>query len=154
MKNRWLKGALVVVAILLFGIQLVPYGRAHANPKVLAEPQWDSVQTHQLFAQACNDCHSNETNWPWYSNVAPISWLVQDHVDEGRLKFNVSEWGRPENEGDASAELVQEGEMPIPNYTWLHPQAQLSPSDKEVLIKGLKLTFGEASESQTEDETD
>lgn len=72
-------------------IQLVPYGRAHTNPPVVMEPQWDSAVTRETFYRACGDCHSNQTVWPWYSNIAPISWMIQNHVDEGRTKFNASD---------------------------------------------------------------
>ncbi len=130
----------VVVAILV--LQLIPYGRNHNNPPVVAEPAWDSPATRTAFMQACGDCHSNETTWPWYSQVAPMSWLIQHDVDEGRAAFNVSEWGRPENEGDHSAELVREGEMPPSYYTVMHPTAKLSASAQQALIDGLTATFG------------
>ncbi len=74
-------------------IQAVPYGRNHANSPNRTEPTWDSPTTRQLAVRACYDCHSNETIWPWYSNVAPVSWLVQRDVEEGRDEVNFSEWG-------------------------------------------------------------
>jgi hypothetical protein len=91
---------------------------------------------------ACGDCHSYETEWPWYSNVAPISWLVQHDVEEGRAEFNVSRWGRGENEADEAAETVQEGEMPLPVYLITHPEARLAAADEQALIQGLVATFG------------
>lgn len=132
------------LGVLLLGviIQLVPYGRAHANPPVIAEPRWDSAQTREVFFNGCADCHSNQTVWPWYSNVAPVSWLITRDVQEGRAGFNVSEWGRPENEGDDSAETVQEGTMPPWFYTPLHPAANLSSGEKQAFIDGLIATFG------------
>lgn len=133
-------GALLGLFLL---IQLVPYGRAHANPAVLAEPAWDKPETRALFMRACADCHSHETAWPWYSNVAPVSWLVQRDVDEGRHNFNISEWGVAENkDADEAAELVERGEMPLAVYLPLHPEAQLSPAEREALIAGLEATFG------------
>lgn len=137
---RW---GLVAIILLALAIQLVPYGRAHANPQVVAEPAWDSPNTRALFATACGDCHSNETVWPWYSNVAPVSWLIQHDVEEGRARFNVSEWGVRENEGEEAAETVQEGSMPPWFYNLLHPEARLSAGEKEALIAGLLATFGE-----------
>jgi mono/diheme cytochrome c family protein len=137
---------LLILAFAVFtavAIQFVPYGRNHTNPPVLADPQWDSPATRQLFFRACGDCHSNETAWPWYTNVAPVSWLIQRDVDEGRAKFNVSEWGRPgENEAEDAAELVQNGEMPLPIYLVMHPEARLSAAEKNALIQGLIATFG------------
>ena len=131
-------------AILLgFGlIQLVPYGRDHSNPPVIAEPQWDSPRTRELFIQACGDCHSNESVWPWYSNIAPVSWLVQRDVDEGREKLNVSEWGQGRQEADEAFEAVKEGEMPLKPYLLLHPEARLSDSEQSELLNGLLATFG------------
>ncbi len=82
----------VVGAVALAAIQFVPYGRDHTNPPVTASPAWDSPRTEQLVRAACYDCHSNETVWPWYSSVAPASWLLQRDVDEGRDHMNFSEW--------------------------------------------------------------
>jgi len=73
-------------------IQLIPYGHDHTNPAVVAEPAWDSTQTRDLAKRACFDCHSNEVVYPWYSNIAPVSWLVQHDVEDGRRRLNFSEW--------------------------------------------------------------
>ncbi len=141
-----------VIGLLLI-IQFIPAGRAGANPPVLAEPIWDTPQTRALFFRACADCHSNETVWPWYSQVAPVSWLIVRDVNEGRAKFNVSEWGRPEkNEGDEAAETVQKGEMPLWFYLPLHPEANLSPLERQQLIDGLLATFGSEHGSERGDD--
>jgi hypothetical protein len=79
----WVLGGLVA---LLVAIQLVPYGRAHRNPPVGAEPAWDSPRTRDLAERACFACHGNTTTWPWYSTIAPVSWYVQRDVNEGRSK--------------------------------------------------------------------
>lgn len=134
--------ALGVVLVLFVGIQLVPYGRAHTNPPVVAEPAWDSPATRALFMRACADCHSNETVWPWYSNVAPVSWLISRDVIEGREHFNISQWGQQRNEGDEAAETVREGEMPLWFYLPLHPEAKLTPAEQQQFIAGLTATFG------------
>ncbi len=130
------------LAALLLLAQLVPYGRAHTNPAVRAEPTWDSPKTRELFGRACADCHSNQTEWPWYSHVAPVSWLVQHDVEEGRGKLNVSEWDRPQDEAGEAAEAMQEGEMPMPIYTWMHGHARLTDAERAALIAGLQATFG------------
>lgn len=139
--GAWALGALLV---LLLAIQLVPYGRDHTNPPVVAEPAWDSPETRALFVRACADCHSNQTVWPWYSNIAPVSWLVAHDVKEGRTKFNVSMWGQQRNEGDEAAKTVREGEMPMKIYLPTHPEARLTPAEREQLIAGLAATFGES----------
>lgn len=133
-----LLGILVALFVL---IQLVPYGRAHTNPPAQVEPQWDSPATKALFERACADCHSNRTIWPWYSNVAPVSWLVQRHVDEGRGRFNINVQGFG-READEAAGAVRKGKMPEPTYLPMHPQARLTDAERDELIKGLEATFG------------
>jgi mono/diheme cytochrome c family protein len=130
------------VIILFLLIQLVPYGRDHTNPPVVAEPAWDSPQTRALAQRACFDCHSNETVWPWYSNVAPVSWLVQRDTIEGRQKLNFSTWGTGEQETEEMYETVAEGEMPPPVYLITHPEARLTAAEKQALLSGIKATFG------------
>lgn len=122
-------------------IQLVPYGRDHTNPPVTNQVQWDSPRTQELFNRACADCHSNESVWPWYSNVAPISWLVAHDVSEGREKFNISQSSLGKNAHEA-AEAVQEGEMPMGIYVLMHPTANLTATERQELIQGLTNTFG------------
>jgi hypothetical protein len=78
---------------------------------------------HDLAVRACDDCHSNGSRWPWYSSVAPISWLVQSDVDEARGKLNFSEMDRGP-EGDEAAETIREGEMPPWFSTIPHPDAR------------------------------
>ena len=137
--------AKIIIAAAILGIvsQIVPYGHAHQNPPVTSEPAWDSPETRTLFFRTCRDCHSNETVWPWYSNVAPVSWLVTSDVNEGREHLNVSEWDRTEeHHGDEAAEMVEKDEMPLWFYLPLHPEARLSPADKKRLIQGLERTFG------------
>lgn len=140
---RWVRMGLATFLGGLLVIQFVPYGRDHANPPVVAEPSWDSSQTRELAARACFDCHSNETVWPWYSNVAPLSWLVQRDVDEGREHLNYSEWNRPQ-EGEESAETVREGSMPPRSYLLTHPDARLTATELAALVDGLAATLGES----------
>lgn len=132
---KWSVVGLIVLFVL---IQLVPYGRAHTNPPVRQELAWDSAQTRELAARACFDCHSNETRWPWYSNVAPVSWLVQRDVDAGRTKLNFSEWGRRQKEAEESVKTVRKGEMP----PWYYPWARLSAEERQALIRGLTTSVG------------
>jgi mono/diheme cytochrome c family protein len=129
----------VGILVLLVAIQVVPYGRTHSNPPVRREPAWDSPETRAIAVRACFDCHSNQTTWPWYSNIAPISWLVQRDVEEGRRKLNVSEWDRPQEEASESAKSVRKGTMPPWYYLWAH----LSAAEREVLIRGLAATLGQ-----------
>lgn len=136
-----------ITVFIIVAIQFIPYGMDHTNPQVLAEPEWDSLKTKELFARACADCHSNETKWPWYSNIAPISWLVQYDVEEGREHFNISMWGKQKkNDGDKAKEELEDGEMPPWFYILPHPEAKLSESETEELAKGLLATFGEEND--------
>lgn len=139
-RSRWssrLVVATLVVLGLVLAVQAVPYGRSHRNPPIVAEPRWDTPTTRALAERACFDCHSNQTRWPWYSHVAPISWLVQNHVDEGRRVLNFSEWNLGRSEADEAAEVVREGEMPPRSYVLLHPEARLTDAEREQLARGL-----------------
>jgi mono/diheme cytochrome c family protein len=128
-------------ALVLAAIQLVPYGRDHARPSGGRAIAWDSPRTEQLAAGACLDCHSNLTTWPWYSNVAPVSWLVQHDVDEGRATLNLSTGS---GELDELVEAIQEGSMPPWQYTLAHARARLSGQEQQDLIHGLEATFAAA----------
>ncbi len=135
---------LASAALLFAAIQIIPYGRSHENPPTTGDAPWDSPRTQELFNRACKDCHSNNTVWPWYSSIAPVSWLTQVDVTIGRKKFNVSEWGRAgKNEGDEATETVRTGKMPMFIYLPAHPEAKLNATEKEELIKGLVATFGD-----------
>jgi hypothetical protein len=129
--------ALAAGCVLLLAIQLVPYGRQHTNPPVTAEPGWPEPAVRALAVRACFDCHSNETTWPWYSNVAPISWLVQNHVEEARSILNFSEWDRPQRGIHEAAEVIREGEMPPADYRLMHQAANLSEAEVSQLSQGL-----------------
>ena len=134
---KWTALGFVVV---LVAIQFVPYGRDHSNPAGGRQIAWDSPRTEQLMTDACMDCHSNLTKWPWYSNVAPISWLVQKDVEDGREALNLSTDG--EVEVDEMIEAIREGSMPPWQYKPTHPGARLSDQEKQDLIRGLEATFG------------
>jgi hypothetical protein len=118
---------------------------------VVAEPSWDSAQTRELNIRACYDCHSNETVWPWYSNVAPVSWLVQRDVDEGREELNYSQWNGAQ-EGEESAATVREGSMPPRSYLLTHHDARLTDAELAALENGLAATFGDESEGNSAEE--
>ncbi len=130
-------GGLVAIALL---IQLIPYGHDHTNPPVVTEPQWNSPATRALAQRACFDCHSNQTVWPWYSNIAPVSWLVYGDVQEGRQRLNFSDWTRPEGQYvDEFKEVYYERNMPPANYLLLHPSAKLTEAEWKQLFDGLEI---------------
>jgi hypothetical protein len=141
MLRKIIKWSAIFVAVAFVAIQFFPYGRDHTNPPVSTEPQWDSALTRELAVESCYSCHSNETEWPWYSNIAPMSWLVQRDVEIGREEFNFSELDR-DDEADEAAETVAEGEMPPLRYVLAHPSARLTEEEKQALTEGLTRMFG------------
>lgn len=137
--KRGTKVALGVVVVIVV-MQLVRPTRE--NPPVTGDlvtpPEVKSV-----LKKACYDCHSNETVWPWYSNVAPVMWLVARDVNDGRKHLNFSVWDsyeqkRKDKKLDEIAEEVGEGEMPMAIYVPLHPEAKLTDAEKKLLVDWAK----------------
>jgi hypothetical protein len=139
--KRGIKYAIVAVVVVFLAIQIVPYGRTASNPPITSEPEWDIKATRDLAVRACFDCHSNETAYPWYSRVAPVSWWTQNHIEEGRDDLNFSEWSWSYDEIDEIAESVMDGEMPPNYYTLIPGDRNLSERERENLIRGLISTF-------------
>ncbi len=136
--------SLAALVVVFLAAQAVPYGRDHSNPPVTGEPDWATPQTRELMVRACFDCHSNQVVWPWYSTVAPVSWALAKHVDDGRSRVNYQEWDRPQRKADESWREVENGSMPPAYYTLggLHGQARLSPAELSALLDGLQDTPG------------
>jgi hypothetical protein len=145
MKNlrRYWKKPLVsgfVGVLAVFGlIQLFPVSRT--NPPIVNEPVWDSPQTRTLAEKACFTCHSNETQWPWYAQIAPVSWLTAHDVTDGREHLNFSDWNQHHASAGEIKEVINEGEMPPWYYTLMHSDAKLSDQEKAELIAGLQATL-------------
>ena len=136
MKRALRIGALVLVGGLVV-MQLVPYGRNHHNPPTTQEAPWPSAAARSIAVKACYDCHSNRTNWRWYTFVAPASWYVYHDVQEGRDRLNFTEWDKAQRTNDL-VEAVQEGSMPPSQYTVIHPNAKLSAKEKATLVAALR----------------
>lgn len=142
----------IILAIIGIGIlgfivlQLIPAGSIIAdfappgNPPVTYDIKWDTPETEKLARGACFDCHSNETRYPWYSNIAPVSWLVNHDINEGRRKMNFSTGTHLFT--DEMEKQISSGEMPKSVYLPLHPEANLTDAQKKQLIDGLIATFG------------
>jgi hypothetical protein len=137
-----MKRAFLWTAAILVLIQLVPYGRAHSNPPVVQEPAWTTPATRESARAACFDCHSNQTRWPWYSHVAPTSWLLEYDVNEGRRHLNFSEWQREQRHAKDAAEQVRTKEMPQWDYLLLHSEARLTDAQREQLAAAFERMFG------------
>lgn len=146
---RWSKTLLKLLAglVVLFAVmQVIPYGRTHANPPTIQEPPWDSPRTRELAVRACFDCHSNATKWPWYANVAPFSWVVELDVENARDILNFSEWNRTYPLAAHSSQSIFQGGMPTAKYKMAHPEANLTPEETEELARGLDRTIGTPAE--------
>jgi mono/diheme cytochrome c family protein len=138
-RRRLTKVVLVVLGVFAL-IQLSPY--RVSNPRRDAEPAWDSAATRRLAVTACFDCHSNRSKPAWYDRIAPVSWWITNHVEEGRKALNFSETdSRTPNWADA-LETVRGGSMPPGYYTWfgLHSKAKLTTAQRKALAAGFRAT--------------
>lgn len=124
---------LVAIPVLALGMQL--YRPERTNPPVQSRLE-TPPEVQALLDRACADCHSHRTAWPWYSNVAPVSWLLAGHVREGREHLNLDQWPGGEKGGKLLGEMceeVEKGAMPLPAYLRLHPAARLTEADRKLL---------------------
>src|SRR4051812_7367911 len=131
--RRPVKWAALGILALFVIAQAVPYGRSHGDPRVTRAVRFDSRRTEQLVRDACADCHSNLTTWPWYSNVAPVSWLVQHDVDDGRNRMNFSQWDQPQPDLGEVIQQLSGGGMPPRQYKILHSASRLSDAERAEL---------------------
>jgi hypothetical protein len=140
---KWLKRAVIALAILFLAAQVIRPNMT--NPPVdesrtLRAKAQVSPEVYAIMERACNDCHSNKTEWPWYSQITPVSWYLARHVEEGRRELNVSDWARYDNKRAARklgeiCDQVKAGQMPLSSYVALHPSAKLSDADKQKLCE-------------------
>jgi hypothetical protein len=139
-KLKWLLVALVAVfALLQFA------NPARTNPPVVHDLMATNAPPPQVAAilhAACYDCHSHETRWPWYSHVAPMSWLIASDVNEGRTNLNLSDWPADDPKRAAKkledmSEKIGYGEMPPRKYTMIHVDARLTESQRKDLTDWL-----------------
>ncbi|MGH9868673.1 MAG: heme-binding domain-containing protein [Candidatus Polarisedimenticolia bacterium] len=139
--KRGLKIIGVILVLGFLGIQMMrPERNNPPSPpeRHLAARLPMSLEAAAVFDRSCRDCHSNETRWPWYSEIAPTSWFVAGHVNHARSHLNISEWDRYEPRKAAHhleemCEKARNGTMPLPSYLWIHHGARLSEADIEAL---------------------
>ena len=122
-------------------IQFIPFGHTRTNPPVISEPTWSSTQARADVKDHCFQCHSNETQWTWYSNIAPASWLIAMDVIEGRQRFNFSDWTHKPGELDEMVAEIQRGGMPPIQYWIFHPHARMNTQQKQELITALQTSI-------------
>lgn len=141
--RRWLLRS-AGAAVVLFGLlQLVPYGWTHSNPPVVEDTPWPDARSATVARQSCYSCHSNETDWPAYSYLAPMSWLVRNDVDRARDELNFSDWDEAVDELDDAVEMVDEGSMPPRRYTAIYREAALDDEEEQVLLAALRQLDGD-----------
>ncbi len=141
-KRRWLKNIMLVLLISFMIIQFFQPDKnnndvvvANNISSVVAVP--DSV--NKILYTACNDCHSNNTEYPWYSNIQPVGWWLADHIKEGKNELNFNEFAtystkRQLKKLEEIKKEVEEGEMPLDSYTWIHRSAKLDAAQKQLII--------------------
>jgi hypothetical protein len=144
--QKVLKWSAVVVLLLFVGAQA--YRPDRTNPpvnerKTMRANTQMTPEVEAILRRSCNDCHSSETVWPWYSNVSPVSWFLKSHIDEGRGQLSFSEWAtypkrKRERKLHEMCEQVEAGEMPLKSYLPLHPSARLSDEDKRRICEWTK----------------
>ncbi len=140
---------LIGIGIIVIGfviLQFIPFGNfipvlARTNPPVKSQIVWNSPETEQLVRTTCYSCHSNETEWPFYAYVAPMSWLVLHDVNEARQKLNFSEETADQIDPSVLVEQIDKGNMPPIQYLLLHPEARLTDAQKETLRTGLRASL-------------
>jgi hypothetical protein len=136
------KKILITLAVILVVIQFI-----HPERNKASEPQSDAIATRitvpdnikNILARACNDCHSNNTRYPWYSHIQPVDWWMTNHVTEGKRELNFDEYTNRSlryqyHKMEEIADQIEEGEMPLDSYTWMHREARLNASEKKELI--------------------
>ena len=137
-------GTLLAVFVVM---QLVPYGWTKTNPPVTSPAPWPNARAEAIARTSCYDCHSNETDWPFYSYVAPMSWLVRNDVERGRDELNFSEWDEEDaEEAEDAPEEIREGRMPLPNYRRIHRSASLTDEEAAILIDALEQMADDADD--------
>lgn len=145
-----LKGIGYAAGVLAIGIQFVRPART--NPptdasRTLFARAAVPAPAADVLRRACRDCHSNDTRWPWYSGVAPVSWFVIDHVNHGRSHFNYSDWAQYDREEtrrliESSCKFARDYSMPLPSYLRMHREARLTPQDIDALCAWHSLARG------------
>jgi hypothetical protein len=139
------KWRILIVGAILCSLLSVVFPVDHTNPPITGEIK-APVEVMSILRRSCYDCHSNETVWPWYSYVAPMSWLISDDVQVGRKHMNFSEWNsysvkEQRHTRKECGEEIEEGEMPLWFYVPLHPNSEMLPKDVETILAWSKGTL-------------
>lgn len=159
------KSILVLLLIAFIVIQF--FGIDKSVPDTSPESDFIAVysppsEVESILKSACYDCHSNETIYPWYSNIQPVGWWLQDHIDHARNHVNFSTWSEYSQEDKTDileelAEEVDEGGMPLESYTWIHEEARLTDQQRETLVnwtENLQVSHNDATTGPSDADDD
>ena len=141
-----LKYAVIGLALIFLIAQFIR--PSFTNPPINAGERLEAsvnvpADVAAILKRSCSDCHTNETDYPWYSQITPVNWWLKNHIDEGRRELNFSVWGtytpkRKAKKLEEVCEQVESGAMPLPSYLWAHRDAVLSPDDAKLLCSWSK----------------
>ena len=142
-RRRTVRNAALILIGVACVIQLVRPARTNppTDPgRTLATRTHAPADVRSVLERGCRDCHSHDTRWPWYSNVAPVSWFVINDVNHGRSHFNYSDWAQYDHDKlpDVLKEICEQtrkGEMPLSSYLWMHPDSRLTDRDVSLLCE-------------------
>lgn len=145
--RKILKITTLVVFIAFVGIQFVPSTRNQSGVSItdadFTRVYKVPVEAENLLKRSCYDCHSNNTNYPWYSNIQPAAWFMEKHIVEGKSELNFSEFGdyserRRKSKLESIISQIESGEMPLHSYTWLHWDAIVTGQEKQTLVDSIE----------------
>lgn len=131
-----------ILLVIFIGIQFIRPEKNQAattSAKDISKHYNVPADVKELLSRACNDCHSNSTQYPWYSNIQPVAWWLQNHVDDGKKHLNFSEFAnytpkRQHHKIEEVIEEVKENHMPLDSYLWMHDEAKLTNDEKKTLL--------------------
>ena len=137
-----MKKVIILLIVILIGIQFITIDKT--NPPTDMEKDFITIANPPadmgiMIKESCYDCHSHHTKYPWYSNIAPVSWLLKEHVNNGRNHLNFSVWSdykesKKDHKIDECIEMIESGEMPMKGYVLLHEEANLTDVQKQAMI--------------------
>ena len=136
----------VVLLVAFVGIQFIPTNRNHSEevpPSDFMLVKNVPAEVKSILMISCYDCHSNNTHYPWYQKVQPVSWYLEGHIEDGKEELNFSDFGSYSDRMQKAKmrsiiSQVEDGKMPLPSYTLLHPEAELTAEEKQLLVKWIE----------------
>ena len=140
------KIVVVVLLVAFVGIQFIPTNRNHSEevpPSDFMLVKNVPTEVKSILMISCYDCHSNNTHYPWYQKVQPVSWYLEGHIEDGKEELNFSDFGSYSDRMQKAKmrsiiSQVEDGKMPLPSYTLLHPEAELTAAEKQLLVKWIE----------------